>query len=106
MIAQSVEHAAVNRGVVGSSPTQGVKALNEVFSSLVRSRTGLGKVFKNLIRGCVMAEKKLKGPMVKRLRHRPFTAVTGVQIPLGSLCSPSECEGDLALCSPDEVKGK
>ena len=22
--------------------------------------------------------------MVKRLRHRPFTAVTGVQIPLGS----------------------
>ena len=24
MIAQSVEHAAVNRGVVGSSPTQGV----------------------------------------------------------------------------------
>ena len=25
MIAQSVEHAAVNRSVVGSSPTQGVK---------------------------------------------------------------------------------
>ena len=24
------------------------------------------------------------GPMVKRLRHRPFTAVTGVRIPLGS----------------------
>ena len=24
------------------------------------------------------------GPMVKRLRHRPFTAVTRVQIPLGS----------------------
>ena len=51
LIAQSVEHAAVNRGVVGSSPTQGVF-----------------------------------GPMVKRLRHRPFTAVTGVQIPLGSVC--------------------
>ena len=27
MIAQSVEHAAVNRGVVGSSPTQGAKIL-------------------------------------------------------------------------------
>ena len=25
MIAQSVEHAAVNRSVVGSSPTQGVR---------------------------------------------------------------------------------
>ena len=24
------------------------------------------------------------GPMVKRLRHRPFTAVTGVRFPLGS----------------------
>ena len=27
----------------------------------------------------------LPGPLVKRLRHRPFTAVTGVQIPLESL---------------------
>ena len=27
MIAQSVEHAAVNRSVVGSSPTQGAKIL-------------------------------------------------------------------------------
>ena len=51
-LAQSVEHAAVNRSVVGSSPTGGV------FYS---------------------------GSMVKRLRHRPFTAVTGVQIPLESL---------------------
>ena len=44
-IAQSVEHAAVNRAVVGSSPTRGVH-----------------------------------GSLVKWLRHRPFTAVTGVQI--------------------------
>ena len=44
-----VEHSAVNRVVVGSSPTQGVY-----------------------------------GPMVKRLRHRPFTAVTRVRISLGS----------------------
>ena len=27
----------------------------------------------------------IPGSMVKRLRHRPFTAVTGVQIPLESL---------------------
>ena len=46
-----VEHTAVNRGVVGSSPTRGV----------------------------------FYGPMVKRLRHRPFTAVTRVRFPLGSL---------------------
>ena len=48
-----VEHSAVNRVVVGSSPTRGV------FFFL--------------------------GSMVKRLRHRPFTAVTRVQIPLESL---------------------
>ena len=60
-IAQSVEHAAVNRSVVGSSPTGGVR-----FSDL-EPRT------------------KISGSMVKRLRHRPFTAVTGVQIPLESL---------------------
>ena len=29
-------------------------------------------------------QKKKYGSMVKRLRHRPFTAVTGVQIPLES----------------------
>ena len=47
-----VEHSAVNRVVVGSSPTRGV------FFFL--------------------------GSMVKRLRHRPFTAVTRVRISLGS----------------------
>ena len=48
-----VEHSAVNRVVVGSSPTRGVFFFF--------------------------------GSMVKRLRHRPFTAVTRVQIPSGSL---------------------
>ena len=56
-IAQSVEHAAVNRAVVGSSPTRGVFLFNK------------------------------RGPMVKRLRHRPFTAVTRVRISLGSFVS-------------------
>ena len=27
----------------------------------------------------------LRGPMVKRLRHRPFTAITRVRVPVGSL---------------------
>ena len=53
-----VEHTAVNRGVVGSSPTRGV------FWAMYSLNFG---------------------SMVKRLRHRPFTAVTGVQIPLESL---------------------
>ena len=62
-LAQSVEHAAVNRSVVGSSPTGGV------FGNM---KSDTKKNF-------------LPGSMVKRLRHRPFTAVTGVQIPLESL---------------------
>ena len=52
-----VEHSAVNRVVVGSSPTRGVFFI-----------------------ACMATI----GSMVKRLRHRPFTAVTGVQIPLES----------------------
>ena len=52
-----VEHTAVNRGVVGSSPTRGVEEL---------------------------------GSMVKRLRHRPFTAVTRVRFPLESLLVTSK----------------
>ena len=47
-----VERTAVNRDVVGSSPTRGAS---------------------------------LYGSMVKRLRHRPFTAVTRVRFPLESL---------------------
>ena len=55
-----VEHSAVNRVVVGSSPTRGV------FFFL--------------------------GSMVKRLRHRPFTAVTRVRFPLESFW----CYADVA----------
>ena len=60
-IAQSVEHAAVNRAVVGSSPTRGV------------------------FFDCRSVFVKLPGSMVKRLRHRPFTAVTRVRFPSESL---------------------
>ena len=53
-----VEHSAVNRVVVGSSPTRGVVAVAGVAAG--------------------------NGSMVKRLRHRPFTAVTRVRFPLES----------------------
>ena len=56
-LAQSVEHAAVNRSVVGSSPTGGVFLYIEIFLY------------------------KVSGSLVKRLRHRPFTAVTRVRFP-------------------------
>ena len=48
-----VERTAVNRDVVGSSPTRGVQLII--------------------------------GSVVKRLRHRPFTAVTRVRFPSESL---------------------
>ena len=56
-----VEHTAVNRGVVGSSPTRGV---------LLYAGHGVSS--------------SRSGSMVKRLRHRPFTAVTRVRFPLES----------------------
>ena len=53
-----VELSAVNRSVVGSNPTCGAIFLfNYIYV----------------------------GPLVKWLRHRPFTAVTRVRIPYGSL---------------------
>ena len=56
-----VEHAAVNRGVVGSSPTRGVLRYEKMECRMMR------------------------GSVVKRLRHRPFTAVTRVRFPSESL---------------------
>ena len=64
-----VEHTAVNRGVVGSSPTRGAY-----------------------------------GPMVKRLRHRPFTAVTRVRFPLGSLYADMAQLAEQLICN-QQVEG-
>ena len=58
-----VEHSAVNRVVVGSSPTRGAGYAG--------------------IHG--LPNERHYGSMVKRLRHRPFTAVTRVRFPLESL---------------------
>ena len=73
-IAQSVEHAAVNRAVVGSSPTRGAFYYCPVLPGLNRLTEAVRYDSIN----------KQSGPMVKRLRHRPFTAVTRVRISLGS----------------------
>ena len=60
-----IEDTAVNCGVVGSSRFLGAKETREY-----------GKyVYEFLF---------ILGPMVKRLRHRPFTAVTRVRFSLGS----------------------
>ena len=74
-IAQSVEHSAVNRVVVGSSPTRGVRPeLQYVKVIAPKLRCSFGNIIlKNNL-----------GSMVKRLRHRPFTAVTRVRFPLES----------------------
>ena len=80
-IAQSVEHAAVNRAVVGSSPTRGVLFY-------LQDKT-----------------MKERGPMVKRLRHRPFTAVTRVRISLGSFWWHSQAvrRGSATPWSPVQI---
>ena len=76
-----VEHTAVNRGVVGSSPTRGV-CLREQTEEHHRVRK----------------ETKL-GSMVKRLRHRPFTAVTRVRFPLESFYGENSRRVFVDLCS-------
>ena len=63
-----VEHAAVNRGVAGSSPARGAEEIRAIEDLLIYSVHLL--VF---------------GSVVKRLRHRPFTAVTRVRFPSESL---------------------
>ena len=69
-----VEHSAVNRVVVGSSPTRGVSVFTKkLYSRVLRDRDAYH-----------LLEIADTGPLVKRLRHRPFTAVTRVRFPLES----------------------
>jgi hypothetical protein len=78
-----VELSAVNRSVVGSSPTCGAIAS---IAQLVEHFHGKEEVTGSSPVGSLHKELKNKftGPLVKRLRHRPFTAVTRVRIPYGS----------------------
>jgi hypothetical protein len=60
-LAQLVEHLTFNQRVEGSSPSWLTKDFCGSKISII-----------------------MHGPLVKRLRHRPFTAVTRVRIPYGS----------------------
>ena len=62
-----VEHSAVNRVVVGSSPTRGAQ-----------------------------------GSVVKRLRHRPFTAVTRVRFPSESYADVAQLAEQL-ICNQQVI---
>ena len=79
----AVELSAVNRSVVGSIPTCG--AIGEL-SGWPKSTIG-NRVYVKRIKGSNPLSAIgfiMFGPLVKWLRHRPFTAVTRVRIPYGS----------------------
>jgi hypothetical protein len=93
-IAQLVEHSAVNRVVVGSSPTRGANLyilqtgflrktcfpISWAYSSAVEQ-----PAHNRLVPGSIPGGPTiLYGPFDKRLSHRPFTAASGVRIPHGS----------------------
>src|SRR5699024_440227 len=78
-----VEQLAVNRSVVGSNPTCG--AIMEKYSSgeeapLLRVKVGSAGARVQIPRSPPF----FYGPLVKWLRHRPFTGVSRVRIPYGS----------------------
>ena len=75
-----VEHSAVNRAVVGSNPTCGAIYIASI-AQQVEHFHGKEEVTGSSPVGSFINE---IGPLVKRLRHRPFTAVTRVRIPYGS----------------------
>ena len=86
-IAQLVEHLTVNQGVDGSSPPAGVFFYNGELSERPKEHDWKScKRVMTCFKGSnPLLSVKVNGPLVKWLRHRPFTAVTWVQIPYGSL---------------------
>ena len=73
-----VEQLAVNQLVAGSNPAAG--AIASLAQSVERIH-GKDEVAGSSPAGSFYVE---HGPLVKWLRHRPFTAVTRVRIPYGS----------------------
>src|SRR5690606_33052166 len=94
LIAQLVEHSAVNRVVAGSSPARGASGEVSEFGrrSTIGNRVGVTSVSRVRIplspyviqTRILMVKYIIHGPLVKGLRHLPFTEVTGVRIPYGS----------------------
>ena len=79
-----VEHSAVNRRVVGSSPTRGVNAACKSFLQ-------------------VSSFKREYGSVVKRLRHRPFTAVTRVRFPSESFNADVAQLAEQLICNQQVI---
>ncbi len=80
-----VEQSAVNRLVVGSNPTGGAMGeLSEWPKEHDWKSCRLLKRSRGFESLALRHYNFNLGPLVKRLRHRPFTAVTRVRIPYGS----------------------
>ena len=74
-LAQLGEHLPYKQGVTGSIPVATTKTFNGSVAQLVRvpaCHAG-GRGFEPLL------SRHIFGPLVKRLRHHPFTVVTGVR---------------------------
>jgi hypothetical protein len=81
-----VELSAVNRSVAGSNPACGAtESCPSGRRSTIGNRVGCysGLEGSNPSLSAIQLS-YIDGPLVKRLRHRPFTAVTRVRIPYGS----------------------
>ena len=80
-----VEQSAVNRSVVGSNPTCGAtESCPSGRRSTIGNRVGRLRGLEGSNPSLSATFKYNIGPLVKRLRHRPFTAVSRVRIPYGS----------------------
>ena len=77
----AVELSAVNRSVVGSIPT--CTQSSSWPKDTIGNRVYVTSVSRVRI-PCSRHRILIFGPLVKWLRHRPFTAVTRVRIPYGS----------------------
>ena len=85
-IAQLVEHSTVNRVVTGSSPVRGATSgeVSEWSKEHDWKSCRRGSVSRVRIPLSPPSYARNRGPLVKGLRHLPFTEVTGVRIPYGS----------------------
>ena len=82
----AVELSAVNRSVVGSIPTCGaIGELSELAEGARLEIVYTSQAYQGF-ESLALRHKDfiIFGPLVKWLRHRPFTAVTRVRIPYGS----------------------
>ena len=77
--AKSVRHSTLTATCVGSSPASPAKLIFDPLAQSVEHLT-FNQGVPRSSRGWITNY----GPLVKRSRHRPFTAVTGVRFPYGS----------------------